>query len=384
MENLINLCINNRKLIGNLVTKVNNQHLNLYLMSEKYKKLMDEIEKYSYINLISELVHYDFELIKLTNMLFVEKNCYYDSTFGLEFEILETESSIKEYKYSKNCLKNVKTNKIIFASMVSDDSGNHMINFDNNVFTINENDIPTEIIIMPGTNLKTLYINKDKLILHLKDYVKILVSSDNPIDANAMTIHLSDECQLDAIIIDEPTELKRSNKMAMYINAKNFVFESTFNLGSMENYTNLNRNIYANYKLLDISYELDSDIRSGFLTAVKASDYGISNVSYVLRYVNPDDTTDYQESVRNDGIILDINKFESLRGYITKMMFVGLQHMKQYLNDQGLVNLLFVREMLKVPGIADVVDFCNVYIYYDVNCWRSGNLKVRDYVKVAN
>ena len=389
-QNLIKLCLKNRKLIGNIISKVNNQHLNLYVQSERYKKVIDEIEKYSYINLISEGYHNvlsEYELIKNTNILYINKNCYYDSTFGLE--IIKSKNS-ETYYYSKNCLSNVKNNKnnkIIFTSNVTDSTGNgnyYMINFEDNILTINEDDIPNEIIIMPGTNLKAIYINKNNITLHLKDYIKILVVSDNPLDNNAMTIHLNENCQLDSIIIDEPTQLKRSNTTAMYINAKNFVFESTFNLGSMENYAVSNRNIYVNYKLLDLTYELDNDIKSGYLTVVESSDYGISGVSHVLKYQNPDDDiSKYQGSVRNDGIIVDIDKFEELRGYKNKMIFSGLINMKQYFNNQNLVLLILVRETLKVPGIAIVNEYCNIYVYYDLNTWRTANFKAHSYTKVA-
>ena len=390
-QNLIKLCLGNRKLIGNLITKVNNQHLNLYIQNEKYSKIINNINKYSYINLISEGYHNvlsEFELIKNTNILYIDKNCYYDSTFGIE--IIKPKSENEIYYYSKGCLNNVKTSKIIFTSNVIDNSEKsnnyHIINFENNSFTINENDIPDEIIIMPGTNIKTLYINKNNIVLHLKDYVKILVISDNLLDANAMTIHLNENCQLDSIIIDEPTQLKRSNTTAMYINAKNFVFESTFDVGSMDNYTGINRNVYINYKLLDLTYELHNDITNGYLTVVESSDYEITGVSHVLKYDNPydRDISKYEGSVREDGVILNINKFEEIRGYKTKMIFNGLVSMKQYFSNQNLVLLLLVREILKVPGIAIVNEYCNIYVYYDLNSWRTANFKAHSYTKVGD
>lgn len=383
-QNLIMLCINNRKLIDDVIVKVNNQHLNLYIQSEKYKKIINDTEKYSYVNIISEGYHnklIEYEMIKNNNLLFVDKTNYYDSTFGLEIDIIdntenENENQI-EYYYSENCLKNLNKKRIIFASNINDDNEYYTIGFKNNIFVINEDDLIETLTILPGTNLKTLYILKNNIILHIKDYVRCLTISDNIIDANGLTIKLGENNYLDAIIIDEPTVLNRNNIKTMYINAKNFVFESTLHLGSMENYSNLNRNLYVNYKLLNITMELDSDYHSGYLNIMD-----IDNNQHAIIYNNPNDTTDYGDAIVN-GVIVKMEKFEELRGYKTPIIFNNINVLKQYFNDDILKTILLVRAVMEVPGIAVVADYCNIYLYYNVNSWRTANVKVYDYIKSA-
>jgi hypothetical protein len=378
-QNLITSCINNRKLISDIIIKVNNQHLNLYIQSEKYKRIIENTEKYSYINIISEGYHnklIEYETIKNNNLLFVDKTNYYDSTFGLEMDIYDVDDTT-EYYYSENCLKNTNEKKIIFASNINDDNEYYTINFKNNIFIINEDDTIETLTILPGTNLKTLYILKDNLVLHLKDYVRCLSISDNVTDANGLTIKLGEDNYLDAIIIDEPTVLNRSNIRTMYINAKNFVFESTLHLGSMENYSNLNRNLYVNYRLLNITTELNDDYQSKYLNVIE-----IGNNQHAITYNNPNDPTDYGDAII-DHVIVKMEKFEELRGYKTPIIFNNINVLKKFFNDDTLKTLLLVRAVMEVPCIAVVADYCNIYLYHNVNSWRTTNVKVYNYVKVA-
>ena len=34
---------------------------------------------------------------------------------------------------------------------------------------------------------------------------------------------------------------------------------------------------------------------------------------------------------------------------------------------------------MEVPGIAVVADYCNIYLYHNVNSWRTTNVKVYNY-----
>lgn len=343
-QNLINECVENKNISDN-ITKVNNQRLNLYVQSEKYKKLLQEINIYEPINEITNINAFnrinEYEIIKRLNTLFVNSNNYYDSTFGLIIY-----KSSDNYIYSPKCLMDLDTKNIAFAATITDnDDTHHNIMFENNSFMVEPQSNVDNITILPGTGLKNLYINKNNISLHMKDYIHMAVDGDW-IDSNGVTVRLGDNISLKALIIDEPTKLNRGESKTIFIDAEKFVLESTLDIGNLSNYLNMNRDLHINYRLLNMTVEMYQDISSGRLKFV--------NGKLLLNGV-------------------EVTSMEQLSHHKTPLIFNSYNDMKRYLT-QDMIQVMIAFVPIIHANLVSVLSYCNIYVYYDLNSWNSSIL----------